>query len=219
MDGQNLPPDDQPPRKRRGEGWNGKTPSPLWDNPNKGPRPLNKRQQLFVVEYLKDYNATGAAKRAGYSNKCATAVATQLLKHPAIKEEVDRIQAEQLKDIGMTAREVLLEIVKMARFNIQDYTTLDQDGMLVPDFSQATREQLAAIASVETEVYTEGRGEEARTVKRMKFKPWSKEAALKHLLVHYGLAIEKHDLTNSDGTLRPAPMVVQFMDAPEDKGE
>ena len=45
---------------------------------------MNQRQQLFVTEYLKDFNATQAAIRAGYSPKTAGVQGHELLKNPKI---------------------------------------------------------------------------------------------------------------------------------------
>lgn len=35
---------------------------------------LTRKQQAFVLEYVKDHNATRAAKRAGYSDKRASEI-------------------------------------------------------------------------------------------------------------------------------------------------
>ena len=40
--------------------------------PNGVSKPLNARQERFCHEYVKDLNATQAAKRAGYSPKTST---------------------------------------------------------------------------------------------------------------------------------------------------
>ena len=52
-------------------------------------RELTPLQARFVQEYLVDLNATGAARRAGYSNG---EYGRQLIQNPAIKEAVKRLQ-------------------------------------------------------------------------------------------------------------------------------
>ena len=48
-----------------------------------------------------------------------------------------------------------------------------------------------AIGEVTVETYMEGKGEEAREVKRVRVKPWSKLAALDQLMRHAGLSKDK----------------------------
>lgn len=47
---------------------------------------LNSKQQLFISEYLTDFNATQAAIRAGYSVRSAGSIANELLKKPDIQQ-------------------------------------------------------------------------------------------------------------------------------------
>lgn len=47
---------------------------------------LNSKQQLFISEYLTDFNATQAAIRAGYSVRSAGSIASELLKKPDIQQ-------------------------------------------------------------------------------------------------------------------------------------
>lgn len=56
---------------------------------------LNDRQTRFVQEYCKDFNATQAAIRAGYSEKTAGQQAHELLKNVEIAEAVEE-RKEQL---------------------------------------------------------------------------------------------------------------------------
>ena len=56
---------------------------------------LKERKRLFCVEYPKDFNATEAAKRAGYSKKSAYSTGHELLKKPEIQAEI----SNQIRDI------------------------------------------------------------------------------------------------------------------------
>jgi phage terminase small subunit len=53
---------------------------------------LEERQKLFVNEYLKDFNGTQAAIRAGYSEKTANVIASNLLTKVNIKNEITKRQ-------------------------------------------------------------------------------------------------------------------------------
>ena len=61
---------------------------------------MNTKQEMFVNEYLIDYNATQAAIRAGYSEKTARSIGQQLLTKldikNAIKEQREKIQNDNI---------------------------------------------------------------------------------------------------------------------------
>ena len=50
---------------------------------------MTNRQQIFVEEYLQDFNATQAAIRAGYSKKTARAIAAENLTKPDISVAIN----------------------------------------------------------------------------------------------------------------------------------
>jgi phage terminase small subunit len=55
---------------------------------------LSPKRRAFAREYCLDLNGTAAAIRAGYAERCAKSQASQLLAMPAVKAEVDRLQAD-----------------------------------------------------------------------------------------------------------------------------
>lgn len=76
---------------------------------------INKKQMIFVTEYLQDFNAKQAAIRAGYSEKNAAASARSLMKSEAvqnyIKEKVNEITSKNIA----SAIEVLEYFTKVMR--------------------------------------------------------------------------------------------------------
>jgi hypothetical protein len=82
-------------------------------------RKLNPKRQAFVNEYLQCWNATEAAKRAGYSAKTAYSVGYELLRIAEIAEAID----ERIKANTMSADEVLWRLAEIARTNIYDFVT------------------------------------------------------------------------------------------------
>lgn len=75
---------------------------------------LNAKQRAFVFEYLKDHNATQAAIRAGYSEKTAYAIGSDLLKkvevQAALVEQEKAVQAKSL----VTASWVVMALKEVA---------------------------------------------------------------------------------------------------------
>lgn len=160
---------------------------------------LNARQQRFVDEYLIDLNATQAAIRAGYSEKTAAVIACENLNKPNIAAAIQIAQAERAERTQITADKVLTELGKLGFSNMLDYLKVGADGDPYTDFSALTREQAAAISEVTVESFKDGRGEDARDVRRVKFKLTDKRAALVDIGKHLGMFKEHIEHTGKDG--------------------
>ena len=75
---------------------------------------MTNKQQLFVGEYLLDFNATQAAIRAGYSEKTAEAIGFENLKKPKIEKAIADALKERRQRYDITEERVLEEIGVMA---------------------------------------------------------------------------------------------------------
>lgn len=153
-------------------------------------RGLNPKQQRFVAEYLKDLNATQAAIRAGYKADNADVTGPRLLGNVGVASAIAFGQAKLAEKAGVTAERVVAELAKLGFANMQDYMRVGVDGDPWLDFSQLTRDQAAALTEVTVEDFKEGRGEDARDVRRVKFKLADKRAALVDLGRHLGMFVE-----------------------------
>ena len=71
---------------------------------------LNRRQALFVAEYLKDLNASAAARRAGYSEKSAFRCGIENMQKPAITDAISAAMQERSERVQITADKVLTDI-------------------------------------------------------------------------------------------------------------
>ena len=49
-----------------------------------------KKQRVFIIEYLKCLNGAKAARRAGYSRKCAHQQAYENLRKPKIRQAINK---------------------------------------------------------------------------------------------------------------------------------
>jgi phage terminase small subunit len=148
---------------------------------------LNARQQTFVKEYLVDLNATKAAERAGYSKLSAKVHGCRLLTKANVAEEIERAQQKRAESLGITQEKVLKEMSYCGFSNMQDYMKATPEGDPYLDFSNLTREQTAALTEVTVEDYTEGRGKDAREVKKVRFKLADKLSALEKIGRHIGM--------------------------------
>lgn len=75
---------------------------------------LNKRQLLFCLEYLKDFNATKAALRSGYSERSAGSIGAENLQKPEIRKEIARLSASHFAAQGLSVNRILSEVIAIA---------------------------------------------------------------------------------------------------------
>jgi len=153
---------------------------------------LNDRQQLFIVEYLKDLNATRAYLAAGYSEGGAAVSANKLLKNPKIARVIAEKQGKRLQKLEITAERVLQELACLGFANMNDYMQVAPDGKSFDvNFAGLSRQQTAAIQEITVDA-TGGDGDgERRLVLRNKFKLADKRGALELLGKHLELFTEK----------------------------
>lgn len=76
---------------------------------------INEKQENFCLEYLKDFNGTKAAIRAGYSKKTANEQASQLLAKLSIQNYLKKIQSSLDKQKIMDVQEIQERLTQMAR--------------------------------------------------------------------------------------------------------
>jgi phage terminase small subunit len=174
---------------------------------------LTPKQQRFVEEYLIDLNATQAAIRAGYSEKTAGSQAFDLLKKPEINDAVVSAMKEREKRTEITQDMVLKELAKIGFSNMQDYMRVGPDGDPYLDFSNLSRDQAAALAEVTVEDFKDGRGEDARDVRKVKFKLADKRAALVDIGRHLGM-FDKDSLTLKGDEKNPVHVATKVVLVP-----
>ena len=75
---------------------------------------MTDKQKMFCHEYMVDRNATQAAIRAGYSPKTAKSQGQRLLTKVDIKKCIDEHTEEQYERAGISADDVLNELVSIA---------------------------------------------------------------------------------------------------------
>ena len=75
---------------------------------------MTDKQKMFCHEYMVDRNATQAAIRAGYSPKTAKSQGQRLLTKADIKKYIDEHTEEQYERAGISADDVLNELVSIA---------------------------------------------------------------------------------------------------------
>ena len=92
---------------------------------------LTNKQRAFTEAYLRSWNATEAAKVAGYSKKTARASGSENL----TKLDIQDLIQERLNEMKMSADEVLLLLIDHARASIRPFIKITSQGYITFDFS------------------------------------------------------------------------------------
>jgi phage terminase small subunit len=105
---------------------------------------LNLRQERFVVEYLKQGNATQAAIAAGYSERSAYSQGERLLKNAEISRRVNECSQE----LRMQAKDIRLRIEQIADMDIRKAVSWDENGVQVKSSDEIDEDTIRAISAV-----------------------------------------------------------------------
>lgn len=163
---------------------------------------LNMKQQAFITEYLLDFNATQAAIRAGYSPRTACEQGYDLLRRPHVAEALTELSRKQLAKASITAERLIEEYAVLGFSDMRNYIRFDEKGDVYLDWANMPPEATKAIQEITQDVYMDGKGEDARQVKRTKFKLHAKQPSLDSLAERFWPATKRFE---GDLTLHTDP--------------
>jgi phage terminase small subunit len=170
------------------------------ENPaNKKPRNDHERRELFCREYVKDFNKTQAAIRAGYSKKTADRQGSRLLKNAGLRKRVDELKKKAVEKTEITLNRVIEELARIGFSNVGNYLTFGKDGVELYESESLSKETLACIAEVSS-------GSTIRKRKGIKLKLHDKAKALNALLQYYTDFPSEGDKTKTIRSLLPIPV-------------
>jgi len=176
---------------------------------------LTPKQIIFCKEYLIDFNATRAAKTAGYSEKTAQRMGSENLSKPVIQERIlKEIKAREYRT-EITADRVLQEIALLGFSDIAHYVEIGEDGQV----TTKTFEEMPEHASRAIESISEDRiirenpdGTQIIVHDKYKFKLHSKIHALEKLFKHLGLAAEERLRLGIEGAEgQPVEFIIKYV--------
>ncbi|WP_438497152.1 terminase small subunit [Paenibacillus sp. IHBB 3054] len=82
---------------------------------------LTPKQRIFVLEYLRTFNATQAAIAAGYSKKTAYAIGWENLRKPEIQAAIKQAKEQFTDELGLDIKRIIAEWMKIAFADTGDY--------------------------------------------------------------------------------------------------
>ena len=101
-------------------------------------RELTTKQKVFVKEYIVDFNAAAAARRAGYSVKNADRIGLKLVKKSLVSTAIDKELKKRKWRTEITAEEIIKDLIEVKSVCMQKVYVRDSDGNIVKDV-EATR--------------------------------------------------------------------------------
>jgi len=87
---------------------------------------LTEKQRLFCLYYVKSFNGTQSAIKAGYSPDRAHVTASELVRNSKISAEIKRIKGTMMNELFLDAMDVLNVYVKIAFADVSDYLSFGQ---------------------------------------------------------------------------------------------
>ena len=87
---------------------------------------LSEKERLFCLYYVKYFNGTQAALKAGYYKDGAHVQASRLLRRERVSSYIKELKGELVENVFVEALDVLKEYIKIAFADITNYVTFGQ---------------------------------------------------------------------------------------------
>lgn len=150
---------------------------------------LSNKQRAFIEEYLTCWNATEAARRAGYNgdDNSLRVIGWKNLTKVAI---VARVQ-ERIAEKAMKADEVLARIAEIARGDMDDFVDADSLALDLKKAKQRGQMHLVKKFKVTTTIRDDNKSEAQTQTDTVEFELYDKQTALQTLAKHHGLLVDR----------------------------
>lgn len=149
---------------------------------------MNTKQTVFVAEYLKCWNASEAARRAGYNGK-SNVIGARLLADVSIKAEIKH----RVEELTMSADEILIRLTEQARGDLGEFA----DVSLFDDLKNHPKSHL--VKQLVTEVFEDRNG---KVHHKMRFELYDAQAAMKAIRDMRGFDAPTKQQQSGEVTLR-----------------
>jgi phage terminase small subunit len=102
---------------------------------------LTEKQKLFCLYYIKNFNASMAAVKAGYSENSAGEQGYQLLQKTSIREEINRLKELRKRSIMINEDDIVERYMQIAFADLTDFVEFGQDFVPVTIKDKALRDK------------------------------------------------------------------------------
>ncbi len=163
---------------------------------NKPMQAISERHLKLVTEYFANgFNKRAAMRACGYTETGIEGYQHRLFNHPDVLQEISNRRQSLTRKYDISEERILNEYAKIAFANFGDILEIQNDGSAVIDMAGMTEDQRAALSEFQVDEYKDGKGEDAREVKKYKIKFHDKKAALDALAKYKGMFTEKVEVS------------------------
>lgn len=145
------------------------------------------RQLRAINNYMKGMSQRQALLGAGYSMGTANNNPDSVFDNPKVVAEIKRRQQKMIEASELSEKWIVERLMTIADANLGDLIDFDDDGCLFINYNKLSAGMKHALAVLDVEQGTAGRGITARPVTRIKIRPADKLRALEMLMKYLGL--------------------------------
>ena len=150
---------------------------------------LSDQHKLFCENYIINFNATEAAKKAGFSEKTARSQASRLLSRVDIQEYISELVQKRSKRAKVSADDVINELAAIAFCDTSEFYCDITGELLQPhELEGNARKAVNSFKSLKTQKFSKDGEQKGRTVETIdEYKRHDKMKALELLGKHLGI--------------------------------
>lgn len=152
---------------------------------------LSAKQQAFVTHYLTCWNASEAARRAGYSDKSAYSIGWENLRKPEIQAAIN----ERVAETHASADEVLARLTSHSRATMADFISVAGQHLDLEKAEERGVLHLIKKFRVRTVTVSKPEGEDVET-HTVEIELHDSQAATVQLAKILGLYVERVEVRN-----------------------
>lgn len=107
---------------------------------------LTEKEQMFCLHYIKTFNHTLSAIRAGYSPREAHQAAYRLLKREDIKTFIGVLRNQMNEELYLDSERVVREYMKIAFADITDFVSFGPDGVKLKSSTKVDGQLITSVS-------------------------------------------------------------------------
>jgi len=113
---------------------------------------LTEKQELFCLEYAKDFNATRSAIAAGYSKKTAMTIGGENLRKPQIRKRLTQLTKRYFDNAAIDVEMIIQHLGNMAAFDLSEMYTENGHLKNIHNMPEHIRRIIQGVKTTRTEV-------------------------------------------------------------------
>lgn len=152
---------------------------------------LTVKMRKAANNYLKGMTKQDAMLAAGYSESMAKTRTQDVFDHPEVVAIIEKSQKLAATRANVDLDWIVERLRQIANASLGDIIEVDEDGTVRHNMKNLNADLRRALSGLDIIEYTEGRGKDAKPVRKYKVRVHDQLRALELLVRHLGLSKEK----------------------------